>query len=70
MAIKHRIKKYLDDVLPSVKQRKEKIKAHTIGKGEMLEGLRGVIGDRTDIKPAHPVAVAGIDVPMAHPLPN
>ena len=70
IAIKHKIKKYLDDVLPSRARRKAEIKAHSIGKTPMLQGLTGVVGGNNPPVPVKPVVAAGVDIPMAQPLPN
>lgn len=70
VAMKHRIKKYLDDVLPTRKARKSDLMSHNIGSTNILQGLTGLVGGGNPPLPAKAIVAAGVDVPMAQPLPS
>lgn len=69
MAIKHRIKRYFDE-LTTKKKVKSEIMNHSIGKVPILQGLTGVVSGGNPPKDLAPVKmVQGVDIPMAQPLP-
>lgn len=68
MAIKHRIKKYLDNII-NPKELKLDIMNHSIGKTPILQGLTGVVSGGNPPNDIAPAGVSGIDTQMTHPLP-